>query len=59
MENRGRSRDVLLPGETRPVQKGLPPGRSRGLPEEEMPLGDSPVERNRERELGLDRRETG
>ena len=55
-----RSRDVLLPGETRLYTEGPTIWTCQGLPlGGKMPMGHSPVERNRERELGLDRRETG
>jgi hypothetical protein len=55
-----RSRDVLLPGETRLHTEGPTIWTCQGLPiGGKMLMGYSPVERNRERELGLDRRETG
>ena len=56
----GRLRDVPTPRETVPGREGPAVRTVRGAyePQEEMP-GASLVRVNRERELGLDRRETG
>ena len=56
----GRLRYVPIPGETQPKREGPAAPIAWGTfePAEEMPRA-SLVPMNRERELGLDRRETG
>ena len=55
----GRLRDVPTPGETRPGGEGPAVWIRWGAWNRGGNATGSPVELNRERELGLDRRETG
>lgn len=58
----GRLRDVPNPRETGPGREGPAAQIGRGAysePREQMPGSEPGTDLNRERELGLDRRETG